>query len=270
MLRGKRSSLTASTSHDACQREIATLEKNIDELLLKKEQWSYKSESSEKSTKDSDQDFQELQSSHQNLEMQNRKITEQLHQHEERYQIAEEQLQEFSEEKTRLECRLAELEQQNRKLEERNATFRDIILKYSNSGGEPVDTTRILVEFSGLRSQIQKIVCSKSFQVDPACRPQVTRNTTHSQRDLIQCWEDGLSEPELKNRIREVIFLILNSAILSKPCFGLDDSSTGGEMENGLANFEMALNKISRGENFRVLKMRGDTSADTTQDTNHK
>ena len=249
LLPRKRQSLSGTNSHDACQHEIATLKRRINELHEDKAKWSHQSEISEKSTKESDQDFLQLQSSHEDLEQQNRTLTEQLREQGDQLKLAEQQISDSEEEKTRLEHRLAEMEQQNRKLEAKTATFRDIIKKNSNTGGEPVDTNRILVEFSGLRSQIQKIVCGKSFQVDPRARPPITRNTTNRQRALFQYWDNGQSQAELKARIRSEIFAILDEAILFRPCFGLDDASTYGEMERGLVQFEMNLNKISRGKN---------------------
>ncbi|RDL33957.1 uncharacterized protein BP5553_08325 [Venustampulla echinocandica] len=152
------------------------------------------------------------------------------------------------------EARSAHLEQQNKKLAEQAAKFRSIILNQTSSSGEAIDDSRITTPFIDIRGQIQRIVF-KHYSPVQKPRP-LSASATQKQREFFDFWEQGLSQAQLKNRTRAVIFELLNENLLSHPCFGLDDFEPAGQLESALAGFEVALGSVSQGHESEIIEWR--------------
>lgn len=80
-------------------------------------------------------------------------------------------------------------------------------------------------------------------------------SATRKQREFFGFWGQDLSQIQLKNRTRAMVFELLAEEILCRPCFGLDGTESAGELEQGLINFETNLSSI-RGHEDEVTEWR--------------
>jgi hypothetical protein len=135
--------------------------------------------------------------------------------------------------------RIGELDQANRKLQEQVAKFRDIIMKGSGQSRQ-VDDSTIITLFVALRQQIQNIAF-QFYQVDQ--RPKGMKQLSQRQQEFFSLWRKKLTQPQLRNRVRAMIFELLHDWILGRRCFGLEDFNVHGDLEISLAQFEEALEK---------------------------
>jgi DNA repair exonuclease SbcCD ATPase subunit len=139
---------------------------------------------------------------------------------------------------------VGEMEQANKVLKEQNSKLRDVITKSSNES-EPIDDSTIVASFVDLRQQIQRIA-SKFYAVQQS--PHLDHDATHTQKSFFGLWHSGLAGPPMRNRTRAQMFRLLSDSVLCRPCFGVDGFEPLGELEAGLANFEMLLNTLQPGK----------------------
>lgn len=123
--------------------------------------------------------------------------------------------------------------------EKQAAAFRDIILKNSGTGAEQLDDAAIIAKFTDLRDRIQKIV-AKDCQPDRLNDAQGHEGLQHFQRQ-------GLTDPELKNRLQGGIFVQVCNLFFLKPVFGLEGVSQDNKIEEGLGQFEALLARDGTG-----------------------
>ena len=136
-----------------------------------------------------------------------------------------------------------EIELQKRKLQEQNMKLRDIIIKSGNSNDEPLDSV-IVKSFGELRELIQKIV-HKYYVMRPARLERNKNSFYEDQKAFYADFRPEVSEANRKFLTRAKIFRLIDSKLLSPPCFGLD-----GEREHVLAKIEHDLRKSKKGPLF--------------------
>jgi len=120
-----------------------------------------------------------------------------------------------------LESQLSSSTQETKRLQEQNAKFREIILSNSSSDAQTVDEFTIIHKFTSLREQIQRLVL-KFYRFDQRLKkpsPGYKPWTTEQDR-FFRFWRDGLSEDQLKRRMRANMFNMLATEILCRPLFG--------------------------------------------------
>jgi hypothetical protein len=141
---------------------------------------------------------------------------------------------------------LTEARHQKQSLAEQNAKYRNIILDRSAASGEAIDDSQVTAPFRDIRGQIQRIV-RRHYPAERTPQP-LPHSATPDQREFFGFWKGGLSQPQLNNRSRAMIFKLLNEHMLCCPCFGLDNVKPTGQLESALIDFELALCKVGKGE----------------------
>jgi molecular chaperone GrpE (heat shock protein) len=158
-----------------------------------------------------------------------------------------EQVAYMQEEKKALEFQLKEQEQKIQKLRAQAATYRNIVIKRGCSDNAEMDDASITKTFTDLRAIIQKIV-HKHCHLDPQIPPTTNRKLSSDQKKFLKFWDEKCSTNELQFRLRAEIFSMIYKSFLSKPSYGLEAEPTR-HLEEGLVNFEQALQKTGAGKN---------------------
>lgn len=200
---------------------------------------------------DSESQFNTLKQRVEELDSYTNALKERLSQAERRFMAAEASVEKATQSHTaELESqrkisidRILELQDNARKLQGQISSFRHMITKRGAASDE-VDDAAIVSRFTALRDHIQGIV-HKSYQPHKGTRPYIGKDANSRCLAFSKFWKrDDLSDPEIRNQIRALIFQCLWEIFFEKPCFGLGNSQG---LESGLTSFELALGENNRG-----------------------